>query len=624
MLHTVLKYIPVLIISVFLITDICAQENRVGLENKFRLAQTYERSGEPEKAESIYKELLALQPWNQTYLTALNDLYLNQKEYDKSISLLEKSITDNPNDVNKYGLLGTTYYIMSQREKAFETWERALSLPFSGSMNYRIIANYAIQNRAFDEAIDILKRGRESATDPKLFSYDLATIYTASMKFKEATIEYCNILSHDPMQLELTKRRIAAYIDRPGAFEAALDAINQFPDRDNNLVFKELLASVYSGNGRYEDAFNLTIEIDSLSGSNGALLYKFAQEMFFAKQYNVSSRCYKFIISNYPKSPFYYDSKMGYAKTLEFTINKDVQNKNTSWKKYFVVDTTINRKYEQAVTAYKELMNLQSGADLSIEAAYRAAKIIFEKQLQPFKALKLIEPFLNRKTLSGFYTDIMELQGRIYIYLGELQNAEQSFNGAMKPAVNNGHQKNLIKYNLAKIYFWNAEFEKSVNLLNGIANNLRDDIANDALELALIINTGIKDSVNLARFAAAMLDAERMKFDSASVVFDELANDNNLLFLNIMASFMNTEMMIALDQYNRSIEMLQNIIKKDRSGIFTDKAMFLIANVYHFGLSDVPKAAEMYQNILESYPNSLYFDRSRELIQMLNNNGSNI
>jgi len=44
-----------------------------------------EQDGHLDKAEIIFSELNAAQPWNYTFLEALNRIYIRQKKYDASV-----------------------------------------------------------------------------------------------------------------------------------------------------------------------------------------------------------------------------------------------------------------------------------------------------------------------------------------------------------------------------------------------------------------------------------------------------------------------------------------------------------------------------------------------------------
>lgn len=146
--------------SLLIVSQIEAQTDNI-VTSKIQLAQTYERMGELERAKSIYFEVLSQQPWNSTVISAINEIYLSTKDYDSSVNFLNERLKNNPKDLNVYGMLGSTYFIKGTPDSAKIIWQKGIETKPENEVSYRLIANYAIQIRAFDEAIDILSEGKK-------------------------------------------------------------------------------------------------------------------------------------------------------------------------------------------------------------------------------------------------------------------------------------------------------------------------------------------------------------------------------------------------------------------------------------------------------------------------------
>jgi tetratricopeptide (TPR) repeat protein len=588
------------------------------------LGKNFEDSGEIEKAEAIYKELMQVQPWNQKFLLALNAVYLQQKNYDASIALLEKSIQLNRNDINAFGMLGTTYFIKDNREKAFEVWDEALTVISGNHIAYRIIANHAIENRAFDKAVEILEKGKEVSNDPKLFAFDLANIHTANMKYKEATDEYCYLLLSQPMQLETVKRRVDTFLERPGAAEAVEESILKNLAGNDNNTLKEFLAYIFVVENKFDEALELIIEIDKNTRSNGGAVYRFAQELFNGKHYETSAKCFNYIIENNSSSPVYPPAKIGYAKTLELTVDLGADTGRANWKEYSNIDTSKIELYLPVINAYKEIAELYPSENIGVEAMFRTAKIQFLKQRRAPGAVKILTDIILNKRMPLYSIRAFELLGDINIYNGNIDEALVNYKNAYKlKDVDINREKRIIS-KIANLYFWKGEFSKSIENLNKIIKHLNDDNANNALELALVINMNKQDSVNLVLYSEALLLAEQCKFEKAAEIFMELSG-KGLMFLSKLSSHKYAQMLTALDKYPEALEILNNLVDEDKSGINADKSLFLCGQIYQFGLNESQKALSYYKRILENFPNSIYYDKSRNLIQTLqNNNGKTI
>jgi tetratricopeptide (TPR) repeat protein len=610
-----------LIVSYFFLVSISstiAQNNRANLENKFRLGQSYEQAGELQKAEEVFKELVATQQWNQRYVKALNNIYINQKKYDLSIKLLNQSISVNPKDINFYGMLGTTYFIIDDKEKAYAVWDSAINIVANKDISYKLISNFAIENRDFDKAIEYLKMGKAIAKNPQTYSLDLARIYIANMKYKNAASEYCDILSIQPLQLEPIKRYLAAFITRPGAAKEVEEAIIEHLENIDNRAVKELLAHVYVTDNKSNKAYELMEEIDVSSNGQGVVLYKFAQELYMDGEFDTALNSFESILKNYPNSNFYSSAKLGYARTLQALTDQAYDNKYATWKSYNKFDTSAAKLYDPVIKTYEELIDQFKDSQIASESYLRAAIILFNKKANSTKAVKYLESIVSQTQYSNNHSGAYFLLGKINISLNNLDQAYFYFQKAMLSRGTTEQVKRSISFEQAKIKFWTHQFTEASKLLSSVSNYLQDDMANDALELALIINTNKNDSLNLALYSSALLLAEQGKFEDAFIMFDQLSQVKNAFILSKFSEYKKAEMRVAQNNYGTAIELLDKIIVEDNSGLYNDKSLFLKANIYQFALKNNNSAISVYQNILENYPNSLYFDKSRELIQKLN------
>ena len=129
-------------------------------QNQFMLAESYEQKGDFNKAVEIIETLIKKDPSNIQYFNKLNSLYLQLKKYDESVLLINSRILITPEDISLYGLLGSTYYTAGDRTKAYSVWDDATEKFKSNQMTYRVIANYAIDKRDFEKAIELLNKGK--------------------------------------------------------------------------------------------------------------------------------------------------------------------------------------------------------------------------------------------------------------------------------------------------------------------------------------------------------------------------------------------------------------------------------------------------------------------------------
>lgn len=604
------------IIFLYFIAPIKAQQIQ-NLDNRYQLAQSYEQAGQLEKAETIYRELSEIQPWNTIYFESLNKILVSQKRYDHSIELLNNKIKQTPADFNLYGMLGSTYFVMDQTEKASETWEKGVAINPGSVIGYRVIANYALMNRAFETAIDLLQRGKKYSDDPTIFSIDLANIYSANMKFKEAASEFCNLILLHPEQAQVAKARINIYLKGHGAIEQTVDAIKNFIDSNSQIALYDLLTFVYQASGNYKAALENVIKTEELFRGDGSRIFVFAQESYRNRQYEWASNGFAYIMKNYGNSNFVSTAKIGNARALEASLDQKFLEQNDSWKPSSKLVPIFTDEYNKIIKDYNEFANEFSDNAVKIEAQFRIAEIYRKRVINYQKADSIYNQISLLSQMSRYYIESNISRGIIAISNNDLQSAQNLFRSAATSQRIEPNDLANINFHLARIEFWNGNFTASLNLLNEISKNLSTDFSNDALELSALINTAKKDSLILLKYAEADLLAIQNKHKEAGVEFKTLSDNPNVFIINDFAKNKFAEMLIAENDFLEAIKVLEEAIESPNNSIFVEKSIFLLARCYQYGIKDLQKAAKTYQKLLETFPNSLYFDHAREALQGL-------
>ena len=613
-----IKFVSMLLVVLFSSTFLFAQTN---LNNKYRLGKNYEQAGKLEKAKKIFKEITFAQPINNQYANSLNEVYLKLKEYDNSILFLTNRLKIKSNDVSLYGMLGATYYIKGNVEKAVETWDSGIAVNNNSQINYTIISNSAIQNRAFEIAIKYLKEGKRKASNPTQFSYQLAQIYAHTMAYKKAATEYVEALMVQPSQLNYIKRRMDTYLSAVGAIEESIESAKK--ESGNNSV-KELLAFLYIRNNQYSKAFKIEIELDKLKNDDGVRVYNFANEAYRSTEFDVASQAYNFIIKNYPNSRFIPNCKIGFARTLEAKLDKEWITNHNNWKPISAIDTMGASKYYPIIEVYKSISGLVNG-ELENEILYRIGKIYLNRFNNLKTAENYFQQIITNSSLSTFFGKANLEIAKIWIIKNNLDFAKINLQSVFASSQTDSKTKKEAKFLIAQIEFYQSNFDKCLSTLASINKDLSNDLSNDAIQLAMIINVGKRDSVNLVKFANAKLFARQLSFIQAENEFKELSENKNLFFINNISRLKYAEVLIAQNKYPIAIEVLKELSETKELNIFADGSFYLLAQVYEFGVLDESSAVSTYEKFLELFPNSLLLKKvQKNLTQLKNKRSENI
>ncbi|MGE5429506.1 MAG: tetratricopeptide repeat protein [Syntrophomonadaceae bacterium] len=593
------------------------------LYNRLRLGQSYEQAGDLQKAKAIYEDLLKQQPDNFQFFDALMKVYTQLKNYDEAIAIAEKRLQMNPQDINLYGLLGSTYYLKGDEKKGNEVWDEALKVLPDKPMAYRVLANYAVERRAFEKAAEILHKGKEISPDAYTFSFDLANLYSIMMKYKDAAEEYCFILSKEPDQMSLVQARMAAYINKPDALSLTLETVEKWTnEQKENINFDLLLGWLYMESNDYEKAYSVYLKIDKIHGNSGAEIFSFAQRALQEGHFEEASKAYRKIFETYPKSPFTPNAKIGYAKTLEASLDKKYNTEDMNWKPFSSVNTSNSPEYSEAIKAYKDLLNDYEGMEVTNEANFRIGVIEMDRLNDLQAAENSFRKVVDYSVMSNFAPEAFTRLADVEIMKGNLQLAGDYYEKVGENPRVSSTDKNFAEYMRGRIEFWNGNFQLASQILGTVESNLEDNHTNDAIELSLLINTSKSDSISLLNFAKADILTFKKQFKEAAQYYQDLSKNENLLTLHDLSAFRYAEMILAQDNLPSAIEMLKSISEQAEKNIYADHAVYLLGQIYQYGIKDNAKATESYENLLAKFPNSLYLDDARENISKLKNKSS--
>jgi len=604
------------IIFLFFTANLPGQGN-INFGNKLRLAESFERVGEYARAEQLYLELLQMQPFNSAIVQSLNKLYLNQKDYSKSVEFLTSRIKTNPVDITLYGLLGNTYYIQGEYKTAFDSWEDGIQKNPGAANTYKILSNFALESRAFDKAAEFLNRGKEIVNDPKMFAYDLGFIYSTTMKFSKAAEEYCNLLLIEPQQLQVIKSRINQYIESPGAADQTFNVALRFSEENSSPVFLDLLSFLYVKTGELDLAFEAAVKYDERSAQSGNYLFLFAQEVFRSGYYDLAAKSFKYLVEKYPASAYYAQSRIYHTNSLEKELERTEVFK---WKPFEFPDSSGSWKYNDVASSYSELIELFGNSEPANAARFGLADILFLRKNNPGKAYELYRtifdkyPFSSAAVPSGFRLAEIDIRN------GNIESAKLYLEKVIAHRKSSPDEKISAKYFLSNLMFKNGEFNPATQILEEVANNLKNENANDAIGRLMLIKMSQADSSTLQIYANALKLADEMKFEAALEKFSALAENDGLMFLNEYSALGKSQMLVGLGRYQEALTSLKSLYLENQFSLLGDKALLFEADIYYYGLNEPENAQKSLNYLLEKFPNSLYLDISREKINLYSSN----
>lgn len=173
---------------------------------------------------------------------------------------------------------------------------------------------------------------------------------------------------------------------------------------------------------------------------------------------------------------------------------------------------------------------------------------------------------------------------------------------------------------MAKISYYTGDFkwaQAQLDVLKGATSKL---ISNDAMNLSLLISDAIAIDTNetpLIIFARADLLCFQNKDDLAKITLDSI----NTLFPNHALAddiiYKKAQLSLKHSQYKEAAGFFEELLKNYGDDILGDDALFKLAEINENQFKNITKAKELYQQLLEKYPASIYVVEARKRFRKL-------
>lgn len=587
--------------SIFLVVNITLAQSQNEL-NLLRLAQSFERAGEYERALQIYDNLYSSNPQNRIYLDALIRLNIQTKNYDMAIKLANSWLSTHPDDIDIIGKLGDAHFKAGREEEAIEIWDKAVKTYKGNPGVYRMIADYLIQNRLYDKAIEYLTTAKKITGVQELYSYEIAMLYEFTMRFDKAVEEYIKILQRTPSMIPNIKSRMSSYVNRPEALKQILPILESSVNTSkSNIGILELYAWVLLEAKDYQKALEVQKQLDKITYANGEVLLNFARDLFNQGAFQIAAKAYSQIIENYPNSKILPEAKLWLLRSKEEMIRLKFLNTSSQ-------DTSFYSELRKLENEYTALVSEYPGTKYSAEALFRLGLLKLDIYFDIDEAQRYFEEVEKKFMLYLGKEAILKL-GEILTLKGDLNSARgkylyllglKSFPDTLK-----------VKFLLAQLDYYEGKFKVALKILEEVSKYTSSDYSNDAIELMLKIQTNSFPEGQLKNLAIAELKIRQKKFGEAISILENIISSCSNCPIVDDALFTLAKVYSTLYKFDKAIEYLDILLSKDPESIYADDAMMEKGMIYQ-NLGKTELAVETYTKLISKFPNSIFVNEARK------------
>lgn len=570
----------------------------ISLAQEQQLAYDYFRKGEYEKAASVYEKLYVENKFNAHYLSKLIDCYQQLEEFTKAKESIEKHLEEFPSQVHFYVEIGYNYELQHLRSEADSYYKKALST-LDVKTNYGYSIGKAFQeNHLLDYALEAYKK--TMIQNPKAnYNIQVASIYGEKGEISNMFDTYLSMVDVDEKYTNTIMRYIGKYITD--------DSQNEYNTVFKRLVLKrlqsnqknswnELLSWLFMQQKDYDKAYiqEKALHKRSLESLEG--IVRLGEIAFDNKEYETTEKCFDYVLENTVDVVEIMDAKL-YKLYINIETSEDF--------------SVVNSQFQALFNEYGK-----STSTLDIQIAY--ADFLTFKYNQPDQAIKVLKGALKLRS-NNFQ------KGAIKIKLGEVLVFNNRFNEALiyfsqvQASLKNHILAQKARFKVAQTSYYKGDFDWAETQLKVLKGSTSQLIANDALDLSLIINDNIvQDSLRLAlkTYAQADLLAYQHKNQQAVDSLNTILTQHKGHAIEDEALFKQAKVFEEMKLYEKAESNYLKIIKINAEDILVDDAYYNLGEI-NSQQNNIEKAKEYYQKIIFDFPSSIHLVDARKKYRKL-------
>nr|WP_199158656.1 tetratricopeptide repeat protein [Pedobacter sp. ASV2] len=573
------------------------------------LAIQYYQEGDYEKAALLLEKLYA-SPNNEAYFDLYFNCLLKLKKYDIAEKLVKKQVKQTPQNDIYLIALGKLYQEKGDLPAASKIFTEAINKLPKDEYKIRSLANNFYRFENYEFAIQTFKQGRKLLDNNQLFTFELLNIYRFKKDKPMLMQEYLDALSTMPQLLAQAEAVLPAIFEDKNDYQnfqiGILKKMQKEPDAE---IYVQLLTWNYIQQQEYDMALRQLIAFDKRTKADGGTLFNTIYTFVDNNAYDTAIKAYEYLITKGKENAYYLPSKIELLNT-----KYNIQTPG----KYNIADLEVLAKdYQTLLDEYGKNKNTLFAIKKwsNLQAYYLKHPEKAEVALE--EALKI--PGINTVDIGQLKLDL----GDVYILTNQPWEAFLVYEQVSKQFEGQAIG-NEARFRSAKLSFYQGNFEYSNGQCLVLKAATSQLIANDALNLSLLITDNIQtpaDSNALKMYADAEMLLFRnlpvqaiKKLDSIAIAYPQ----NSLTDAVMMSK---AKILLKANDFQAAADILKKVAEDFKDGIWTDDALFTLADLYEKKLNDLAQAKIYFQKLITDYPGSMFSAEARKRFRNLRGDG---
>ncbi len=583
-------------------------EQKPKQESDDQLAAQYFQRKEYEKAVVLYEKLFKKSNNNLNYTYYLYCL-IELKDFRSAEKLVKIQIKEFPDNL-KYSVdLGYVYAEEGEQGKANKQFDETIKQIKPDRLQVTEAANSFLIRGQLDYAVASYRRGSEIIRDYP-FYLELGDLYNQVGNYSMMIDEYLNYLDYNYQNASLIQAKLQTALSNDAENKISemlrktlLKRIQKYPEK---IFYSEMLLWLSIQQKDFELAFIQAKSIDRRLGEEGDRIFELAGLSLSNQNYDVAIEAYNYILKKGKNNHLYIESKIGLLTARYLKITDSYNFTQTD-----LVD--LENDYISTLLEYGE--NASTIGVMKYLAHLQAFYLDKTEDAILLLNKTIIIPNANPSAIAECKIELAD----IMLFTNEVWEAKLLY-AQVEKAFKNDPVGHLAKFKNAKLSFYIGEFQWAKAQLDVLKAATSKLIANDALQLSVLISDNIdmdSSTLALALYSRADLLLYRNKDEQALLVLDsifELA-DWHPIFDEVW--YKKAEIKIKQKDFEKASEYLTKIIDDYPYDITADNALFLLADLNENQFYNKEKALQLYERLLEDYPASVFTVEARKRFRTL-------
>ena len=570
-----------------------------------KLAIQYYDQKQFDKAIVYFEKLYDKLP--EAYYSYYFKCLLETKDYKTAEKITKKQIKRSDSNTHLYVKLGIVYKLMGNLEKEKDQYNKAVKEVIPEQNTLFALAHAFEDEELFDYAIEVYKKGRKQTPESYPYYYEIADLYKKKGDLKSMVNEYLDAIEFRESELYTAQANLQqslGYDDKNGGFNNPIlkqELQKRIQQKSDKTIFSEFLIFILNQQKEFESSFVQSRALDKRQKSDGTRLMDLAKLCVSNENYAVAEKCYQYVISKGKDNP-YYDvaniEKLN-ANYLQLTNQPNPNNLDV---------VLLNTSIEAAIKEY-------GTSSLTLPLIKKSALLKAYYLNQPQEAIQFLEEVTSQYTFNK--NELAEIKldlGDMNLLVGNIWDASLIYSQVEKDFKYEVVGQDA-KFRNSKLSYYASDFKWAKAQCDILKGATTKTIANDALDLSLIITDAIGVDTNaapLSMFSSAELLILQHQYDKALTRLDSINQVFTEHTLGDDIYYKKADLFKRTNRYADAAKMYENILEFYPTELYGDDALFKEAELYERYLNDKEKAKQLYQDMLVKYPGSIYVVEARK------------